>query len=191
MKICKADGCDRTDIKGLGLCHKHYSRWMRNGDLEPRQRMDGYRLQHPELYKAWTQMKSRCNSNDPKIRPHYKDKGIKICDRWLGLYGFQHFVEDMGDKPSYERTNRNMPLWTLDRIDSTKNYCPENCRWANWREQASNRNICNTVPGVCWKAGEHRWKAYMTIGGRKLTATFRTYEEAVAQRHEWEQENPL
>lgn len=29
---------------------------------------------------------------------------------------------------------------TLDRIDSTKNYCPENCRWVNAKVQQNNRS---------------------------------------------------
>lgn len=191
MKTCCAENCNRTDIKAHGLCNMHYARLRANGSLEPKQRMDHYRDQHPELYKVWSRMRHRCATDDPKVAPHYKEKGITVCERWSGLYGFQHFVEDMGDKPSYEKTKRGMPLWTLDRIDSDKGYYPENCRWANWRTQAGNRRKCNGIPGVCWNKREKRWKAYLSSKGRKLNATFKTYEEAVAQRQLWEQENPL
>lgn len=168
----------------------HYARLRANGTLVPKQRADGYRLKHPELYKAWSGMRHRCNDNDPKIKVHYKDKGITVCERWKGLYGFQHFVEDMGDKPSYERTSGGMPIWTLDRIDPAKGYCPENCRWANWREQAGNRNFCNKVPGVSWDSTHSYWTASITINHKTRAKHFKDYQRAVKCRKTWEQKYP-
>lgn len=190
MKTCKAEGCDRTDIKAWGYCNMHYARLRANGTLEPKQRMDHYRDKHPELYKTWTHMRHRCNTNDPQVRPHYKDKGVKVCERWSGLDGFRHFVEDMGDKPSYARTKGGMPLYTLDRIDSNKDYCPENCRWANWQKQATNRNICNKVPGVSWDKCHKCWTAYLTIRGNQYKKYRVSYDEAVKIRKDWEQKYP-
>lgn len=74
-----------------------------------------------------------------KCYKNYGGRGIKACDRWLGAYGFKHFLEDMGEKPSYEKYLSGLPIWTLDRIDPDENYCPENCRWATYKEQNNNK----------------------------------------------------
>jgi hypothetical protein len=56
------------------------------------------------------------------------DKGITVCDRWLN---FWNFVEDMQATYSAKLT--------LDRIDNTKGYFPENCRWVPATDQMKNR----------------------------------------------------
>lgn len=79
-------------------------------------------------YNSWRAMRNRC-LYDSENSKNYKQKGISICDEWID--NFNKFVEDMGERP--EGT-------TLDRIDATKGYYKDNCRWVNWREQQNNKS---------------------------------------------------
>lgn len=79
-------------------------------------------------YLIWLRMKNRCRK-DPTLEwfKWYGAKGIDVCDRWKV---FSNFLADMGQRPTGK---------SLDRIDSSKGYFPENCRWATKREQSQNR----------------------------------------------------
>lgn len=86
-------------------------------------------------YRTWMNMKNRCVPVDPSRFnwKFYGGKGIRVCDRWL--HSFENFLTDMGRRPSDKHS--------IDRIDSSKDYSPKNCRWATIGEQRRNysRNI--------------------------------------------------
>ena len=76
---------------------------------------------YPE-YNVWRSVKKRCYYKKHPYYEYYGGKGIKVCDRWLVHgKGFYNFLEGMGRRPSNKHE--------LDRIDSDKDYCKENCRW--------------------------------------------------------------
>jgi len=82
-------------------------------------------------------MKDRCKNHrrDGKNR-HYFGKGIKVCDEWSESY------ESFRDWALQNGYQDNL---TLDRKDGSKDYCPENCRWADWVTQQNNKAACRYV----------------------------------------------
>lgn len=166
------------------MCNLHYQRWAHHGTTEPIIIRNGPRLKYPQEYKSWEGMKHRCYTKSCKQYKWYGAKGVKVCDRWLGAYGFPNFLKDMGPKPSHEMTaSGSRPIYSLDRIDPNGDYCPENCRWVNTVTQASNKGNSAEYPGV------HRqnrlWVARLRTSAVNIAGSFPTKEMAIEAREDW------
>lgn len=89
------------------------------------------------VYKTWESMKARCyNPNDGKYK-NYGERGIRVCDEWLGKDGAKHFAKWAYANGFNE--NKRQTEQSLDRIDVNGNYCPENCRFVDAITQSNNK----------------------------------------------------
>lgn len=87
---------------------------------------------HP-LFKAWCEMRYRCENTAKWNYKYYGARGIRVCDRWQH---FPNFVADMGPRPKGT---------TLDRRNLNGNYELGNCRWATKKEQANNTSASRII----------------------------------------------
>lgn len=88
-----------------------------------------------KLYLVWKSMRKRCNNPNDKSYKYYGAKGTKVCDEWEKDYlAFRNWAYNNGYF-EMETYNRN----TIDRINPYGNYCPENCRIADWFIQNQNK----------------------------------------------------
>lgn len=86
---------------------------------------------HTAEYRAWADMKQRCNNPKNKRFKDYGGRGIVVCPEWSGSNGFQSFFNSLGGRPS--------DAHSLDRVDNDLHYTPDNCRWATTTVQGENR----------------------------------------------------
>jgi hypothetical protein len=173
---CSITDCE-TYVYVKSYCQKHYARYMKYGDPHRVAKIvTGTRSIHP-LYKLYYAMLDRCKNPNHKHYDYYGGRGIRVCARWQGLYGFDHFVKDMGERPEG---------MTIDRINNNEGYSPDNCRWSTRTNQQYNQRIARTNTSghkgvTLYRNG--KWTAQMYKKRKKIhLGYFKTIEEAVEAR---------
>lgn len=86
-------------------------------------------MRYSSEYSSWRSMKERCLNKSSKDYENYGAKGITIYEKWIN--SFEDFFSYIGKKQYGQ---------SIDRIDNTKGYYPENVRWANQSTQQRNKN---------------------------------------------------
>jgi hypothetical protein len=99
---------------------------------------------HKPTYVSWRGFRNRCRLKNVWNYASYGGAGVMYDPSWDS---FDKFLLDMGERPDG---------MTLDRIDGSKGYFKENCRWATVKEQQSNRKNCMhlTYNGVTQTAAD-------------------------------------
>lgn len=87
-------------------------------------------MTNTKIYHSWRAMKQRCYYPGHKYYKNYGGKGIKICEEWLN--SFENFY-------NWSIKNGYQEGFSIDRVDNSKGYCPENCKWSDRKTQCRNR----------------------------------------------------
>ena len=110
-------------------------------------------------YTSWRGMKRRAKHSPNKCYLH--------VDMQTSWQKFENFLEDMGERPEgYE----------LDRIDNSKGYSKDNCRWVDSKTQSRNRTsaLLLTYGGRTQTLGE--WAEELGVPYPSLYARIKQYK---------------
>ena len=139
------------------------------------------RGKRPTVYYKWQRMIARCHHPSQKDYAAYGAQGVEVCARWRfgedGVSGFECWVMDMGPPPFSKAS--------IDRIDGSKGYTPENCRWATSREQANNRKTNRRVTARGKTLTIAQWSRITGVGPKTIRYRLEqgaTPEEALFKR---------
>ena len=110
------DKCGGNVLKGTAAC-RCSAKHIYHGQSKTR------------LYNIYNSMLARCY-NAKNIRyENYGGKGVTVCEEWLG--SFEAFYE-------WAMANGYKDDLSIDRKETSGNYEPSNCRWADVYEQMNN-----------------------------------------------------
>lgn len=107
---------------------------------------------HP-LSIIWSGIKERCCNPNADNYKWYGAEGITMCDEWRDFSAFFQWAKDNGWQNGL----------TIDRIDGSKGYSPDNCRFITIKQQCRNRrtNVYITVNDITMLQCE--WEEYFGL----------------------------
>lgn len=134
-------------VKGRakGICQCQKSKPVK---ISPKKQKRPLMKDHP-LHRTWCGIKVRCYRERDKDYCNYGARGIGMCEEWRNdFWAFAKWAEENGWQPGL----------TIERIENSKGYSPENCKWIPRGDQNKNkRNVPlyegKTRPELCEEAG--------------------------------------
>lgn len=154
------------------------SHYLTGGDIV----LSSVKKQNPRLYKIWQGIRQRCNNPNDKDYVNYGGRGIKVCEEW-------NKSSEVFAKWALE--NGYMNSLSIDRIDVNSDYCPGNCHWATWTEQARNKRKQKRnktgYNGVSYEADRKKYRALIYVDNKRIDlGRYDTPEEAAEARRQGE-----
>lgn len=139
------------------------------------------------LYRIHRGMLNRCNHSWDTNYSRYGAVGVKVSPLWQDYIAFKLWALSAG----------YTELLTLDRIDSSGDYTPENCRWVTYEIQTRNRRkqskpASSKYIGVSLDRALNKWVAAISVSGTLHRLGYFDTEYAAAKaRDSYIQEHSL
>lgn len=167
-------------INGDAMSCGCYQRELHSRQLAERNFKHGNasRTHRDKLYIVWAAMKDRALNHNRPDSQWYADKGITLCTEWYSFSNFKEWALNSG----YEEG------LSIDRINNSLGYSPENCRWIPLCEQNKNKtsNVRVTLNGETKILAD--WCRLYHVSDKSVAAKLRKgfsyYEIFNVQNHE-------
>lgn len=127
-------------------------------------------------------MKDRCYNPNNKSYRWYGERGIKIYNEWL---------DDPKTFEDWALTNGYTDDLTIDRIDESKDYSPDNCQWVTMEDNSKYKSTTSLIEvnGIV-KTGQD-WAKSLGLGQNIINTYIKKYGLENTQKFiELYQQNP-
>lgn len=125
-----------------------------------------YKHSNKRLYGIYKAMLYRCYDERCREYHNYGGRGIKVCNEWLGDFGYDVFAE-WAIGSGYDFSAKHGEC-TLDRTDVNKHYSPDNCRWITNKQQQSNKRVCRKYEYNGEVHGIAEWAEIIGVSRQKM-----------------------
>jgi len=122
----KSCGCFRREMASKQISVNVHAKGLHR---KPRSHGHTIGKKPSRTYISYRRMLDRTQNINSNRYAMYGSKGVRVCDRWDPARGgsFQNFLADMKERPAG---------MSIGRIDGTKGYNKNNCRWETAKQQA-------------------------------------------------------
>ena len=142
---------------------------LRGKNKSCRHRVEPVPIKNNRLKHIFINMKQRCFNPSDKDYRHYGGKGVSVCEAWLS------------DPESFEEwslTHGYSEQMTIDRIESNRDYCPDNCRWVTMEDNAKYKSTTRLIKVDEEIHTGRDWALLCGLGVNTINKYLRSHSEA-------------
>lgn len=126
----------------------------------------GHTWSKKRIGTIFNDMVSRCYDNKDKNFIWYGEKGVKIFEGWMNNpKAFEVWALNNGYDDSL----------TIDRIDSRKDYCPDNCQWIPLEENSRKAGNVNWITVDEHTLTGRQWAEKFGLGKNRINTLIREF----------------
>ena len=128
---------------------------------------------NPRLRGIYVKMVERCTRSDLRESRWYYNKGVRVCQEWLDSpCSFEKWALENGYEDGL----------TIDRLDETKDYCPENCHWISLSDNSKYKSSTNLYMAHNEIHTGREWAKICNLGPNMINTIARKYNKEITEK---------